>query len=396
MRLLLVHNRYRSATPGGEDRVFEQEASLLRDAGHEVVTYIRSNDEMNEGRVVDKTRVLLGMQRSGRTVRDLTALIERSRPEVAHFHNTFPLISLSGHDVCRRTRIPVVQTVHNFRMVCPIGVHFRDGAACEECRPGSPWAAVRHRCYRASSSASLAVAAMTARNHFFGANKSWVDRYVVLGEFAKSRLLAAGIDSDRILIKPNFVDPAERFWADAGAGEVEVPYALFVGRLSSEKALLSLLRAWVGLRDLPLRVVGTGPDLHAAQRIASDLKLDVTFMGFLDARNVRQQMTGARALVLSDGCYEAGVPLVVIEAWSVGTPVVAPAIGSMKSLSNGVDSLLYEPADNRSLSRMVREVWSNAVVRRQISQGGLARWRRDHSPAVSLESLVTLYRALLP
>ena len=143
MRLLLVHNAYRSGSPGGEDRVFEQEVALLRAAGHEVFTYTRSNDEMEENRRRDQFVVLGGMQRSRRTVAELGDIIDQTSPEIAHFHNTFPLISLSAYQVCHQRRVPVVQTLHNFRLVCAVGTHYREGSACEKCRPGSPWAAVR-------------------------------------------------------------------------------------------------------------------------------------------------------------------------------------------------------------------------------------------------------------
>jgi glycosyltransferase involved in cell wall biosynthesis len=394
MRVLLVHNKYRSGSPGGEDKVFEQEAGLLRAAGHDVVAYTRSNDEMDESSRFDRFAVLAGMQRSRRSFRELSELIERTTPDVAHFHNTFPLISLSAYQACRQRRVPVVQTLHNFRLVCAAATHYREGAPCEQCRPGSPWAAVRHRCYRNSTTASLAVAAMISRNHFSGATRQWVDRYIALGSFAKDRLRSTGVEAEKISIKPNFVNRSHIMWQSADVQQRERPYALFVGRLSPEKAVLSLLRAWVDLRDVPLRVVGVGPDLERARRLADELNLAVDFRGFLGREEVLEQMAHARCLVVSDGCYEAGVPLVIIEAWSAGVPVVAPQQGSMAGLLDGVDSAIFANFHDGSFHRTVRAVWSNSMFQEKISVGGQERWRCDHSPEVSLASLLSIYHSL--
>jgi glycosyltransferase involved in cell wall biosynthesis len=394
MRLLLVHNAYRSGSPGGEDRVFEQEVALLRAAGHEVFTYTRSNDEMEENRRRDQFVVLGGMQRSRRTVAELGDIIDQTSPEIAHFHNTFPLISLSAYQVCHQRRVPVVQTLHNFRLVCAVGTHYREGSACEKCRPGSPWAAVRYRCYRDSVAASLAVATMIARNHFSGATRKWVDRYVALGVFAKDKLLSVGVDPARIAIKPNFVNGSQLTWHDVGTGNDARPYALFVGRLSTEKALLSLLRAWVAFRDIPLRVVGVGPDFDHARRLVNELNLKVEFLGYLERDKVLHQMANARCVVVSDGCYEAGIPLVIIESWSVGVPVVAPRKGSMGSLIDGVDSVIFGNFVDDSFHRAISLVWSDSALRERVSVGGRDRWRRDHSPEVSLARLTSIYQSL--
>jgi len=394
MRLLLVHNKYRTISPGGEDKVFEQEAELLRAAGHDVVAYTRSNDEMDESSCFDQFAVLAGMQRSRRSFRELSQLIERTSPDIAHFHNTFPLISLSAYQACRQRRVPVVQTLHNFRLVCAVGTHYREGSPCEQCRPGSPWAAVRHRCYRNSTTASLAVAAMISRNHFSGATRQWVDRYIALGSFAKDRLLSMGVEAEKISLKPNFVNRSHIMWQSAGVQQRERPYALFVGRLSPEKAVLNLLRAWVDLRDVPLRIVGVGPDLEPARRLAEELNLAVDFLGFLGRDEVLEQMAYARCLVVSDGCYEAGVPLVIIEAWSVGVPVVVPQRGSMTSLLDGVDSAIFAGFHDGSFQRAVRAVWSNSMFQEKISVGGQERWRCDHSPEVSLASLLSIYHSV--
>ena len=183
-------------------------------------------------------------------------------------------------------------------------------------------------------------------------------------------------------------------WQSTDVRQRERPYALFVGRLSPEKAVLNLLRAWVDLRDVPLRVVGVGPDLERARRLAEELNLAVDFRGFLGREEVLEQMAHARCLVVSDGCYEAGIPLVIIEAWSAGVPVVAPQRGSMADLIDGVDSAVFASFNDGSFHRSVRAVWLDSMLQRKISVGGQERWRCDHSPEVSLASLMSIYHSV--
>ena len=201
MRILLVHNYYRAGQPGGEDVVFEQEKALLESAGHEIVTYTRSNDEMDERRPLDALRTVSGLVHSERTRRELAALIARHRPQVAHFHNTFPLISASGYESCRAAAVPVVQTLHNFRLTCIAATHYRDGQVCEACAPGDTSAAVRHRCYRGSTLASFAVARMQRRHWSLRTYHRLVDRFVALSHFARARFVRAGLPAEKIVVK---------------------------------------------------------------------------------------------------------------------------------------------------------------------------------------------------
>ncbi|MGH2610816.1 MAG: glycosyltransferase, partial [Tepidiformaceae bacterium] len=202
MNVLLGHNRYQS--PGGEDVVYEMERRLLEEAGHRVRIFERHNREIEDFSRLQRLLLAKNAIWNTRAARDLTATIARERPDVAHFHNTLPLISPSAYYACRRAGVAVVQTIHNYRLVCPGGLLFRQGRVCEACVGATiAWRGVRHGCYRGSRLQTAVVAGMTAYHWMRGTWVDLVDVYIALSEFAKSRLVAGGIPEERIRVKPN-------------------------------------------------------------------------------------------------------------------------------------------------------------------------------------------------
>jgi glycosyltransferase involved in cell wall biosynthesis len=388
MRILLVHNYYRAGAPGGEDVVFRQESDLLAEAGHEVTCFTRSNDEMDERRIADRLRVVWGMRRSRRTFRELTEVIRRVRPDVAHFHNTFPLISASGYEACVEAGVPVVQTIHNFRIVCSAATHFRDGSTCERCTPSNPWPAVRHACYRGSRVGSLAVASMLYRNQRARVRRDPVDMYLALTPFAARRLLAAGISQSRVTVKPNFIDLPDDFCEAAARDDRFV----FVGRLSEEKGLRFLLDAWRDLRDIPLLLVGEGPLRTELEAYARDHSLPVRFAGLLDRAAVRDIVRSARAAIVPSLCFEGGVPLSLLEAMAVGTPIIASRLGGIPELvTDDLDGLLFEPGDTAQLATQVRRLNSDPALQASLAGHGLQSVRRVHGRQANLDALLGVY-----
>ena len=246
----MLHNHYQQ--PGGEDQVFEVEGALLEAHGHRVLRYTQHNDS-----VADMTRAELAKATVWNTVayRELRTLIREEQPQVAHFHNTFPLISPAAYHAARAERVPVVQTLHNYRLICPSALFFREGRVCEDCSGKAvPWPGVAHACYRGSRSSSAAVAAMLTAHRVLGTWSRAVDAYIGLTEFARQRFVRGGLPAEKIVVKPNFVHP------DPGAGGGDGEYVLFVGRLSEEKGVDTLLKAWKRPRvRVPLKIVGDGP-----------------------------------------------------------------------------------------------------------------------------------------
>lgn len=388
MRILLVHNFYRAGAPGGEDVVFRQEKELLSEAGHEVTCFTRSNDEMDEHRLSDRLRVVWDMAYSRRTVRDLSEIVRRVRPDVAHFHNTFPLISASGYEACVAEGIPIVQTIHNFRLVCGAATHFRDGATCEKCTAGNPWPAVRHACYRGSRMASLAVASMLHQTQRARTRWDPVDRYLALTPFAARRLVAAGIPRSRVTVKPNFVEVCE----DSGHAPARNERFVFVGRLSEEKGVRFLLHAWRELHQVPLSIVGEGPLRLELEAYAREHALPVHFAGLLDRTAVRNLVRSSCAVVVPSLCFEGGVPLSLLEAMAVRTPIIASRLGGVPELvTDGIDGLLFEPGDPGQLVTQVRRLISDPVMRELVAQRGLQTVTRVHGRRANLDALLKVY-----
>jgi glycosyltransferase involved in cell wall biosynthesis len=300
MRILQLHTQYRK--PGGEDAVVRAERALLEQAGHNVYQHIEDNSG-NPARVVAALAGSLWNPLSARRVIDA---IDAAQPDVAHVHNTWFALSPSVLSAPRRRQIPVVMTVHNYRLICANGLFLRDGAPCEKCIDQSPWPAVRHRCYHDSRTTSAVAAAGIAVHRKLGTWSRFVDRFIVLSQFARSRLVRAGIPSHRLILGSNFVkDSGLRNTAPSESRTV-----LFVGRLSPEKGVHVLLDAWrtAGCSELRLYVIGDGPD---RARLEQKAPSGVSFLGHRPAAEVIHQLLQARALVIPSVWYE-GQPVTAL------------------------------------------------------------------------------------
>src|SRR5215469_13906386 len=253
MVILFIHNYYQQ--PGGEDSGVRQERDLLAAAGHRIVEYTRHSNEIALDGLGSRIRLGAEALWSKRTYEELRSLLTKERPDVANIHNTVPLISPSAYYACAEAGVPVVQTLHNYRLLCPAGTFLREGKVCELCLGLSiPWPGVAHGCYRGSREASATVAAMLAVQRALRTWKSKVDYYIARTQFARRKFIEGGLPAERIAVKPCFVypDPGPR----SGSGEM----ALFLGRLSPEKGLRTLIAAWQYLDGrVPLRIAGDGP-----------------------------------------------------------------------------------------------------------------------------------------
>jgi glycosyltransferase involved in cell wall biosynthesis len=353
MRILAVHNRYQQ--PGGEDEVFSAETQLLERHGHAVHRYVVRNDGLEQENRVALARETIWSQRSYRAIQ---ALVRSTRPDIAHFHNTLPRISPAAYYAVTREGVPVVQTVHNYRLVCPSGLMFRDGSPCHACVGRAvPLPGIVHGCYRGSRAATAAVAAMTGAHRLLATWRRRVTLYVALTEFARARLIEGGIADDQIVVKPNFVDP------DPGPGSGNGGYALFVGRLSPEKGIRTLLEAWRTLHaEFPLRIVGDGPLAGEVAEAARTMP-NVVWMGRRTPAEVATLLGDAALLICPSDCYET-FGRVVIEAFAAGTPVVASAHGALAELvEDGQNGRLFRAGDASALVAVARELVSDLAIR---------------------------------
>src|SRR5580704_5361969 len=344
MKILSVHNSYQN--PGGEDQVFAQETDLLRSHGHQVLLYRASNDQVN-----GKNRlVLLGDTIWNKQIHaELRALMHRETPDIVHVHNTFPLISPAVYYAANEEGIPVVQTLHNYRMLCPAATFFRDGHVCEECLGKSiPWPGVLHACYRGSRLTTAAAAAMLATHNYKQTWSKTVSAYIALTGFARDKFIEGGLPAGKIFVKPNYLQ------SDPGPGEGQGNYALFVGRLTPEKGIDTLLEAWrqVG-RELPLQIAGDGPLAAEVERASRETE-GVSWLKWLPRAEILQRMKDASVLILPSTWYE-GFPLILAEAFAVGLPVIASNLGSMSSVvDHGRTGLHFRAGSSGDLVDQVR------------------------------------------
>jgi glycosyltransferase involved in cell wall biosynthesis len=351
MKVLLGHDYYRSTAPSGEDAVFRNERALLEANGVEVIPFERFNDDIDDSTLASRTRLALNTAWSRQTYADVAAMVRQTAPTVAHFHNTFPLISPSAYAACRNHGVPVVQTLHNYRLLCAGGSLMRDGRPCEDCVGTSLLPALRHRCYRGSFPATAAVVWMLARNRAHGTYND-VDRYIALTAFAAGKLIAGGLPRERIEIKPNFLpDPP-----DVGHGGGN--YAVFVGRLSEEKGVRTLLQAWRQIRGFALKVLGDGPLRNQLEEQARRESLEVEFRGHCPREEILRLVRDAELQIVPSECYE-GFPMVVLEAYACGTPIVASRIGSLDEIVTERTGVKFQPGDPDALAATVDKLRSD-------------------------------------
>lgn len=383
MKILLVHNQYQ--IPGGEEVVLEQERELLLRAGHQVLTYERSNFEAETYRGIRKLQLIANIAWSSESKRSLRKMLEEEKPDVVHVHNFFMMMSPSVFAACREAGVPVVQTLHNFRMFCPAGNFIRDGKVCEDCPQHSLWHGISHACYRGSRLATASVALMLEVQR---QRQAWADLYIALSNFSRQRLVANGLDAGKICVKPNFVlpDPGERH----GDGNC----AVYVGRLSEEKGLDTLLEAWQQLRcDIPLRIVGDGPLLEPLKKQAAELKLRcVTFMGRLPRAQAQEEMKSARFVMAPSQCYE-NFPMGIAEAFACGVPVICSRLGGMQEMvADGVSGLNFTPGDPADMAKKVQWAWSHPEEMRGMGTNARREFESKYTAERNYPLLMQIYQ----
>jgi len=389
MKILLVHNSYQQH--GGEDVVFQQEKELLQGGGHEVITYEKNNqDALQEA---NHSKVLLG----ARTIwavssrKEFRSILRQHKPDIVHVHNTFVMISPSIYSACKEEGVPVVQTLHNYRLICPAATLFRDGRICEECVGGGIWRGVLHGCYRDSRAATATVALMLTTHRLLGTWEQLIDHYIALTEFARQKFVAAGLPEEKISVKPNFVpsDPGER----STLGR----FALFVGSLSDAKGVWALLHAWQTNRlSIPLRIVGDGPLKEELVNFAQRNQLvNVSFTGQLPHSRVLNLMKKARCLIFPSEWYEP-FGLTLLEAFACGLPVISSGIESLRDLVRPEDTgLIFNAGNSQDLADKVRWAWEHPAEMRAIGKNARAEYRLKYTAEQNYESLMEIYARTL-
>ncbi|MDC8786687.1 glycosyltransferase [Roseateles koreensis] len=375
MRILLLHNHYRF--PGGEDAVVNDELNLLLEHGHDVDIIERTNESIH-----DHSAWAAGLSAvwSRGSYHEVEHAIKKFRPDIVHAHNTFPLISPSAYWAATSLGIPVVQTLHNFRNICANALMLRDGKTCEQCIGKIPWRGVVHKCYRNSGLQSLSLVSMLTLHQVIGSYKNKINTYIALNEYCRQKFVAGGLPGDRIVVKPNFsTDPGE-FPIENRSG------FLYVGRLSEEKGLHTLIKA-ANASQQRITVIGDGPLVHEARKCQM---LDVR--GHCDRATVLALMARASYLIVPSIWYE-NMPRTVIEAFSCGLPVIASNIGALTDLvKHGVTGLQFPVGDASALaSILTAAAKQDHATARSMHEGARAEYLKQYIPAKNYEHLLGIY-----
>ena len=390
MRVLIVHNRYRPAAPSGENAVVDQESTALAAAGHDVELVQRHSAEIGSWSVLRRATLPARVLWSEQSRRTVAAAVAAFTPDVVHLHNTFPLLTPSVLHACRDAGVPVVATLHNYKLGCANGSLFRDGRVCHDCLGGSSLPAIAHGCYRGSVPATLPVVAST-RLHA-GGWRQLVSAYIFISAAQRDRLAPVGLPPARSFVKHNFV-PAPAGGAD-GPVEHQVVY---VGRLDEAKGAGFLMRAWDGFRarrpGSPLRlVIAGGGEMSDAVERWSAAHPDVRFAGHVSRPEVSRILATARAVVVPSQ-WEETFGMVAVEAMAAGTAPIASAHGAFPELvTPGSDGALFAPAEVGALIDVLAEVddqperWD--AYGRQARQTYLSRF----TPDTSTTRLLEIYR----
>lgn len=375
MRILIAHNAYKQY--GGEDGVVRAEIELLRKKGNEVFEYFRHNDEIKH---LGSLQLVKDTLWSRKTTQDILALLAKYQPDVIHAHNTFPLISPSIYWAAKRAGVPIVQTLHNFRFICPQAMLLRDGVVCEDCVGKTPWRGVVHKCYRDSLAHSAVLAVQITLHQSLGTFRNKVTRYIVLSEFSRDKFIEGGLPSDKIRLKPNFINlPELPDWQSRSGG-------IFVGRLSKEKGLAVLVEAVNSLKNSSITVIGSG-DMEELAKIT----FGFNYLGFQSLEMILSSMRKSLYLVLPSICYEQ-FPRTIVEAFACGLPVITSRIGPQSNIvEENQTGLLFEAGNAEDLASKL--AWAESHPEKMIEMGKNARaeYESKYTSELNYNMLIDIY-----
>lgn len=375
MKILIAHNAYQHR--GGEDAVVDAEIALLRGYGHDVEVYQRHNDELDS---ISKANAAISAMWSRQSALEMELLCETFQPDLIHAHNTFPLISPSFIWMAANRNIPVVQTLHNFRLLCPQAMFLRDGLVCEDCLGKLPWRALTRKCYRESTAQSAVAVSMLTTHRAIGTYRDKVTRYIALNTFCRDKYIEGGLPAERISLKPNFVaSGALPDWDSRRGG-------LFVGRLSAEKGLDVLVEAITTLGAANIDVIGSGPLEVPASEFFGE-----RYLGFRSLDDIMHRMRSALFLIVPSICYENS-PRTIVEAFSCGLPVIASRLGALANIiQDGVTGLLFNPGDATDLAAKIAWAESHPGEMLKMGQAARAEYEAQYTPERNYQMLMGIY-----
>ncbi len=379
MRVLQIHSKYKKR--GGEETVVEEERAVLENHGHTVIQYIRDNAETDNYGALGLVKLSLTQRRNKNAVNQVAALLAKEKPDICHVHNVYPLITPAVYEVCQQQGIPVVQTLHNYKMLCTNSLFFRKGDVCELCLNKSLVHSVRYSCYKNSLLATAVQADAIQHHRRKGTWQHMVDAYVCLTEFQKDKMIEGGMPPDKLRIKPNFVHKANLSYTYED-------FFLFVGRLDEPKGLTDLLELINTCVDSRFVLIGDSenPEIFSGFQ-------HVNYLGPQSRDIVLDHMSRCKAVIFPSRYYE-GMPMVILEAFSLQKGVIARNVGAMSSMiKHGVNGLSY--ADANGLIKAVRELEEHDELIGKIGVGAFHDFENIYSVEQGYQNLISLYNSVL-
>jgi glycosyltransferase involved in cell wall biosynthesis len=383
MKILQVHNKYRN--PGGEDTVIEAECLLLKSRGHEVYQWFESSTEIKGYGWWKQFILMVSFFWSFTSYQRMKRWIRRVQPDIVHVHNTVPLVTPSIYYACKKMNIPVIQTLHNYRLSCANGLLFRKGKVCEKCiTHKNPFYAFKYVCYRDSKSQSLIMSTHLWLHRKLGTYQKYISSYIALTAFAKQKNVLSGLPEEKIIVKPNFLPYGGKTNLHTKS------FALFVGRLVEEKGVNTLLKAWEDIgSNLPLKIIGGGP---LEERIKNILPESVIFLGHKNREFILEEMRKAKVLIFPSEWYE-GFPMTLLEAFSVGLPVIASKLGGPQEIVNKNLGWTFEPGSPQDLTSKVYEMLTlNNSEYLSMSRRITQYYQEHYSEDANYEMLINIYQ----
>jgi glycosyltransferase involved in cell wall biosynthesis len=384
MRILTAHNYYQIR--GGEDESYTAEKKLLEVMGHEVEAYEEHNDRISS---LSKLQLAQTTIWSQEVYQHFKKQFQATKYDLVHVQNFFPLISPSLYYAAKEAGIPVVQTLRNYRLLCPNALFFRNGQVCEDCMGQVvPISGIIHGCYRESKLATAGVTAMLTVHRSWKTWTKMVDTYITLTEFARQKFIEGGLPGEKILVKPNFLS------CDPGMGMGKGGYALYVGRLSVEKGVDTLIEAWKGLSSqIPLKIVGEG-SLTPLVELAATQNPQIQVLGRLPASQVYELMGEAMMVIFPSQWYET-FGRVAVEAFAKGTPVIGANIGAIAELiTPGRTGLLFAPGNHQDLIAQVQWVLNHPHSWQEMRQYARLEYETKYTAEVNYQQLIAIYESL--
>jgi len=379
MRICVVHNEY--GRPSGEEMVVNNIACLLRERGHDVISFGRSSNEISN-MFWGNIRAFFSGIYSWSSKRKMAELISKEKPDIIHVHNVYPLISPAVLSVCRRAGVPVIMTVHNYRLVCPNGLHLANGQVCEKCRGGREYWCVLGNCENNFfKSTGYAVRNYFARKlRLFRDN---VDIFICLTEFQKARLIAEDFPADQCIVIFNMVDePNEDSNYNLG------DYVGFVGRISPEKGISTLLAAAKKLPDMPFKAAG---EYDPASPFLKSASANFQFCGYLRSNDIKDFYQRSRFVVLPSICFE-GFPMMILDAMLRQKPVICSRIGALPEIvEDGITGLLFNPGDENDLAEKISYLWKRPQLCRTMGKAAREKVLQNYSKEKFYEQLMMAY-----